>query len=197
MEITSLNVIHKQIWNLLENGINDASSSFHFPNLATIDIDGNPTSRTVVLRSINYDKKTISFNTDIRSNKWLEMNKNSNVHIHIYDFNKKIQIRIRGQAVLSYNNKDWDDAWNASTIMGKECYSTPCNPSTIIDDPEIIDKNIKDIKLISNELDKFKVNFGRVNINIKSIDWLYLLHSGHRRAKFTYNEEIEMSWLAP
>ena len=58
-------------------------------------------------------------------------------------------------------------------------------------------KNIKDIKLISNELDKFKVNFGRVNINIKSIDWLYLLYSGHRRAKFTYNEGIEMSWLAP
>ena len=36
--------------------------------------------------------------------------------------------------------------------MGKECYSTPCNPSTIIDNPEIIDKNIKDIKFKSGIL---------------------------------------------
>ena len=86
---------------------------------------------------------------------------------------------------------------NSSTIMGKECYSTPCNPSTIIDNPEIIDKNIKDIKFKSDELDQFKVNFGRIDIKIRSIDWLYLLHTGHRRAKFTYNKNIEMVWLAP
>ena len=197
MQIPTLENINKEIWNLIESGVNDITSSFHFPSLSTISLDGNPTSRTVVLRSVNYEKKTMSFNTDIRSSKWQEMNKNANISMHIYDFNKKTQIRIVGQAMLNYNNKAWEDAWNSSTIMGKECYSTPCNPSTIIDNPEIIDKNIKDIKFKSDELDQFKVNFGRIDIKIMSIDWLYLLHTGHRRAKFTYNENIEMVWLAP
>ena len=57
MQNLTLNSIHKEIWNLLKNGINEISSTFHFPNLATIRLDGNQTSRTVVLKSINYKIK--------------------------------------------------------------------------------------------------------------------------------------------
>ena len=192
MQIPTLENINKEIWNLIESGVNDITSSFHFPSLSTITLDGNPTSRTVVLRSVNYEKKIMQMNNF--SNNY---NKNANISMHIYDFNKKTQIRIVGQAMLNYNNKAWEDAWNSSTIMGKECYSTPCNPSTIIDNPEIIDKNIKDIKFKSDELDQFKVNFGRIDIKIRSIDWYYLLHTNPGRAKFTYNKNIEMVWLAP
>ena len=110
MQIPTLENINKEIWNLIESGVNDITSSFHFPSLSTISLDGNPTSRTVVLRSVNYEKKTMSFNTDIRSSKWQEMNKNANISMHIYDFNKKTQIRIVGQAMLNYNNKAWEDA---------------------------------------------------------------------------------------
>ena len=45
--------------------------------------------------------------------------------------------------------------------------------------------------------EKYKVNFGRVDIKIYSLDWLYLIHSGHRRAKFIYDKEISMVWIAP
>ena len=57
MQNLTLNSIHKEIWNLLKNGINEISSTFHFPNLSTISLDGNQTSRTVVLKSINYKIK--------------------------------------------------------------------------------------------------------------------------------------------
>ena len=99
MQNLSLNSIHEEIWNLLKNAIDDISSAFHFPNLATISLDMNPTSRTVVLRN--------------------------------------------------------------------------------------------------DALDLCKVNFRRIDIHIEWIDWLYLLHTGHRRAKFSYETEIKMNWLAP
>ena len=51
MQNLSLNSILEEIWNLLKNAIDDISSAFHFPNLATISLDMNPTSRTVVLRN--------------------------------------------------------------------------------------------------------------------------------------------------
>ena len=195
MHNLSLNSIHEEIWNLMKNGIDDISSAFHFPNLSTINLDGYPTSRTVVLRSVNYENKVISFNTDIRSNKWVELKKNKNASIHIYDFKNKTQVRLFCSAFLNYNNKNWDEAWNSSTNMSKECYATPYKPSSIIDNPENIDININNLK--NKELEIYKVNFGRVDLCIKSIDWLYLLHSGHRRAQFNYKKQTEMNWLAP
>ena len=58
------------------------------------------------------------------------------------------------------------------------------------------------VKMVLNKIktenyEKYKVNFGRVDIKIYSLDWLYLIHSGHRRAKFIYDKEISMVWIAP
>jgi pyridoxamine 5'-phosphate oxidase len=195
MKILSLNTIHEEIWDYLENGIKDTSSSFHFPIVSSIDANGNPSTRTVVLRRVNKKNKIISFNTDIRSNKWIEIKHNKNVSVHIYDFSKKTQIRIKGTANLNYENEKWLTAWNSTPNMSRECYASPYPPSIVIKNPEDIDKNIKTIK--HEELDKYKENFGTIDIHIKSIDWLYLLYSGHRRAQFTYKQNINMVWIAP
>ena len=195
MQNLSLENIPKEIWSHLKNGIKDISSAFHFPSLSTINLDGYPTSRTVILRNIDFKKKLISFNTDIRSQKWFEMKNNNNILLHIYDFKNKTQLRITGKAFLNYKNKNWDNAWNSLSIMSKECYSSPHSPSIYIENPKDIDQNIKTIK--KDCLDKYKINFGRIDVEVKIIDWLYLLHSGHRRAKFTYNKKLKMTWLAP
>ena len=56
----------------------------------------------------------------------------------------------------------------------------------------------KFIEIKNTDLDIYKANFGRVEIKIHCIDWLYLKHTGHRRAKFEYkNNKCNMSWLAP
>ena len=36
MQIPTLENINKEIWNLIESGVNDITSSFHFPSLSTI-----------------------------------------------------------------------------------------------------------------------------------------------------------------
>ena len=63
--------------------------------------------------------------------------------------------------------------------------------------PRIVTDNlIKNIK--RNQIEKWKKNFGRINVKINKIDWLYLLHTGHRRALFKFHKNnIGMSWIAP
>lgn len=187
--------IHSQVWEDFKDGVKNTKSSFHFPVISTIDKDGFPSSRTVVLRKIDKKNKIISFNTDIRSNKWLEIKDNEKISVNIYDTNKKTQIRILGIGVLNYNNTRWNSAWESTPNMSRECYSTPYSPSTIIKEPEDIDNYLKNIT--DKEFKKFKVNFGRIDVHIHTLDWLYLIHSGHRRAKFTYDKKISMNWLAP
>tara|TARA_B100001175_G_scaffold308322_1_gene308616 strand:+ start:5548 stop:6135 length:588 start_codon:yes stop_codon:yes gene_type:complete len=187
--------IHSQVWEDFKDGVKNTKSSFHFPVISTIDKDGFPSSRTVVLRKIDKKNKIISFNTDIRSNKWNEIINNNKVSVSIYDTSKKTQIRILGKALVNYKNKIWESAWNSTPRMSRECYSTPYSPSTVISKPEDIDLNLKKIK--TEDYEKYKINFGRIDIHIYSLDWLYLVHSGHRRAKFIYDKEVSMVWIAP
>ena len=159
--------IHSQVWEDFKDGVKNTKSSFHFPVISTIDKDGFPSSRTVVLRKIDKKNKIISFNTDIRSNKWNEIINNNKVSVSIYDTSKKTQIRILGKAIVNYKNKIWESAWNSTPRMSRECYSTPYSPSTVISKPEDIDLNLKKIK--TEDYEKYKINFGRIDIHIYSL----------------------------
>ena len=61
------------------------------------------------------------------------------------------------------------------------------------------EKHSLEFKEIKNlNLDIYKENFGRIEIKIGIIDWLFLKHSGHRRAKFILLEnKVNKQWLAP
>jgi len=80
--------------------------------------------------------------------------------------------------------------------MSKIYYSSLFSPNSKIDDPMETDNLIKNIK--RKQIEKGKKNFGRINVKINKIDWLYLLHTGHRRALFKFHKNnIGMSWIAP
>ena len=55
----------------MKNDINDISSAFRFPNLATIILDMNSISRTIVLRSVNYKDKVIFGRVEIHI-EWID-----------------------------------------------------------------------------------------------------------------------------
>ena len=196
MKNLSLDEILEQVWKAIVVGIKDGSSSFHISTISTINIQGYPSSRSVVIRNLNQSKRIISFNTDIRSNKWKELETNSQLELHFYDNKLKIQIRISGSAKLHYNDLEWEKAWNKSEEMSKICYSSLFPPSSKITDPMETDNLIKNIK--REQIEKGKKNFGRINVKINKIDWLYLHHTGHRRALFKFHKNyIDMNWIAP
>jgi len=196
MENFNLNCVHNFIWEKLLEGVKKSSSSFHIANISTISLSGHPTSRTIVIREIDKKKFKIFFNTDIRSNKWEELKKNSKAALHFYDNKLKTQLRIFGETILHYKNDTWKKAWENTSENSRECYASPYPPSTYINNPNKIDEKFNNIK--NSDLNKYNLNFGRVEINIEHIDWLYLKHSGHRRAKYIYkNNKIISKWLAP
>ena len=91
MKNMTLNEIYNLIWDDLNDGVKNTKSAFHYPIISTIDKNGYPSSRTVVLRKIDKENNIISFNTDIRSDKWLEIQNNNKISVNIYEPDKKIQ----------------------------------------------------------------------------------------------------------
>ena len=88
----------------LNDGIKNSKNPYHFFTLST-NSNNNPESRTVVLRGFELNPFTIYFNTDLRSNKIVEINEYPIVSILFYDNLRKTQLRLKANAILHSENK--------------------------------------------------------------------------------------------
>lgn len=60
--------------------------------------------RTVVLRKALPLLKELRFHTDVRSNKWKELQNNNSISALFYDASTRVQTRVKGKAILHFND---------------------------------------------------------------------------------------------
>ena len=196
----NIDEIYVQIWALLEEGKKNRKSEFHNFYIAN-NSNLYPSLRTVVLRHVNEEDKSIGFHTDIRSNKISEIRNNSNVSVLFYGHNEKIQIRVNGNAKINNQNNETEFIWNKINPYSKKCYLVENPPGTVSDIP--ISGYSQDVEKIQQpELNIVNLgyqNFSYINIEIVNIEWLYLHRNGHRRAMYVIKDKKldEKKWLAP
>ena len=180
-------------WRLMARGVADRRSPFHHPTVATLGLDGRPSLRTVILRGCHVASRTLRFHTDDRSTKVQEIANDPRLAVHFYDATAKIQLRLDGIATLHRNDDVADSAWAATRSFSRQCYGITPGPGVKLTDgkdftlPETTDEATA----------PGRVNFCPVTVEIKSMEWLYLAASGHRRARFSWNESMSAQWLTP
>jgi len=173
---------------LLEDAVSNSKSIFHSPTLSILD-----TPRTVVLREYDRNERYMRFHTDLRSKKIHSLNENNLAFIHAYDPEKKVQLRLRGNVNLHFNDETSLLAWNNSREMSKLCYSVKGAPGEIITHPEKYDLDKEKI----NIEDGYQ-NFGVLIFKYYELEFLYLKNIGHRRSKFTWKDnKAQLNWLIP
>ena len=194
-----LDLIYNEIWISLIRGKKDSKSEFHQCYVSTHS-DDYPSLRTVVLRHANKDNLTISFHTDIRSNKINNINDNPNVTVLLYSHDQKIQIQIKGRAEINNQNDRTSEVWKNIRSFSKKCYIVEQAPGSKSDVPlsgylPEHEKALPDDEILKNG---YK-NFALIDITIEKLEWLYLHRYGHRRALFEIkNKEIKnKQWLTP
>jgi pyridoxamine 5'-phosphate oxidase len=178
---------------LLARGVTDRRSPAHTPTLATVDAQGAPQSRTVVLRGFEPSLPELRFHTDIRSPKWAELRARPAVALHVYDPEGKLQVRLAGMAGLHAGDGVADEAWRASRFMSRVCYGTQPAPGTAIaaGDGFVLPQE-------QDGVEAGRVHFGAVLCRIHALDVLHLGVAGHRRARFLWTQGgVEAAWLAP
>ena len=192
----SLSDLEKDIWNRLVNGAVKSRDPFHTPSVATHS--GNDISlRTVVLRKAVPESKELRFHTDTRSKKWQELTINPSISALFYDAADRIQIRVKGRAVLQFKNDITAAAWQKTSLSSRRCYLTNFDPSSFTDYPTSgLPEHIEQEKFTLEESEIGFKNFGIVSIQVQNIDWLWLHHAGHRRAFFDYTDG-SFQWMIP
>lgn len=175
--------IEKQIWLLLEQSVKTAKSAFHQGYIATINNDF-PEQRTVILRKVDNEEKTLRFHTDIRSEKTAHLKNNNSVSWLFYDAELKLQLRIYSKAEIHYRDDIADIAWKNSRLPSKMCYTTQAKSGSIIAEPEFIDVNKKDFE--PELLDFARNNFCVIETKAVAMDFVFLNAKGNKRGFFDY-----------
>jgi hypothetical protein len=130
------------------------------------------------------------FHTDKRALKIKHFSELPTSTVLGYDPDLKIQIKLQGKISIHLDDSISEDAWNGSAPRSKKCYSVKGGSTKEIEDPQEYD--IEDF----NVEDGYK-NFAVLMFKFKSLEFLYLKSSGHRRAIHRWDENKTSTWLVP
>ncbi|MEL7471825.1 MAG: pyridoxamine 5'-phosphate oxidase family protein [Planctomycetota bacterium] len=192
------------VWSTLARAAERAKEPWHSPTLCTVDPAGAPAARTVILRATDRASRTLACHTDARSPKLEHIAHDPRVAWHFYDPPRKVQLRAVGVATVHTIGPLADQRWAASTLSSRRCYLAPHTPGhPTPDDREGPDPNLPDDlrNRVPTEAETRpgRANFAVIETRIAALDWLYLKHDGHRRARFEWNgtDKPRATWTMP
>ena len=158
-------------WNILENGANDGDSGFHFLTLASVDQQGQPQARTLVLRRVDRLTRVLEFHTDMRSAKWQALK--INPAVAVLGYSNKIQLRLQGTAELHVAHSPVAAAaWQRLPNRTQKTYAEAAPGS--------------DIDITSANEARAEDNFGVLLITISLLDYCKLARENNQRALLNY-----------
>ena len=197
--IDDLDGAFSAVWRMLGEGASDRRRAFHTPTLISVGLDGWPKARTVVLRAADPSGATLRCHTDLRSPKVAEFADNPKVGVLAYDPGQKLQVRLQGFARIDKNGEVADAAWASSTLWARRCYAAPLAPGTRSDAPHgNLPEGLSDRQPTQDEAEGGRGNFAAITVDVRQIDWLYLLAAGHRRGLHARDgDQWRHDWLAP
>jgi hypothetical protein len=188
-----LDATREQALALLVRGVKDRRSGMHSFTVATIGADGAPSLRTVVNRGFDAATRELRFHTDTRSPKLQELSNDPRAAIHVYDPRAKTQLRMEALATIHRDDGLRQSAWDKTRDFSRECYRVVRAPGDAVATPS-------DVAFTEGQHpDEGMENFVAVTLRIHTLEWLYLAHQGHRRARFSWDEDdrLTQTWLVP
>ena len=190
------NEIEKKLWALLIRAVNDRNSEFRTPVFICGD-KNNLDGRVVVLRKADEKNLSLQFHSDIRSTKINAIKKNPNSSLLFYGKKEKIQLRMKVESKLHYNDEITKESWDKTGHISRKCYLVTNGPGTESDKPTSgLDNKFDNFDYTKEESEAGYKNFCVIRCKVKSIEWLYLAAKGHRRALIDF-ENNKKNWLIP
>ncbi|WP_297337512.1 pyridoxamine 5'-phosphate oxidase family protein [Algoriphagus sp.] len=180
-----LEEIWKAVKHELHRGALDVKHPFHWVNLGTVSGEF-PSVRTLVLRKLTQELDFLFF-TDYRSEKCRELRVNQNVTLHFYHPKKQVQIRVKAQSNLHFQNELAAKFWNEIPPHRRSEYTGAQAPGTSISHPQ---EGWED----GNSSDHF---FSVLEFSPVEIEALQLRREGHLRVRFSKKADWEGIWLVP
>jgi len=190
-----LDDVFSDLTNRLVRAARDRKSPMHSPAVISGDVD----ARIMVLRAFDSSGFTLRFHTDTRAPKAVAFSADPRAAVLFYDKGAKVQIRARGRARVLADAPVTDEAWANGTNFARRCYLGD-GPGTPSGTPTSgLPSAFEGVEPSDEKLAEARPNFAVLMIEIASLDWLYLAHTGHVRAAFERDTDgaWQGRWLTP
>ena len=155
---------------MLSNAVKDRSSEFRTPIFICgneEDLDG----RVVVLRKVDQQNNFIQYHSDIRSSKIEKIKKNPKCSILFYGKEKKIQLRVKVECEVNYNNDITKDSWDKTGHISRKCYLVTNAPGTESEKPTSgLDNKFDNFGFTKEESEAGYKNFVLLNVKLKVLN---------------------------
>lgn len=186
----SLNDILRHAWELLAQGVKEERPGVGAAVLATVGLNGRANARTVVVRRIDAARRALFVNTDIRSPKRDEIERDAHGTFVFYDPGRGIQLRIEVRLHVHYDNTLTRAAWDALSGEGKLNYQTAFPPGRPTSESKVA--------MVEAPASAY-AHFCVIEAVAVHMDWLQVSVHPHRRAAFRWSADgtLQASWLYP
>ena len=186
---------------LIEPGAVDRRSEAHCPSVATLDANGHPSQRVMILRHVDWSARKLRFHTDARSTKTITISERNSASVLFYLPESKIQLRLNGSISITTTGDEIDQAWSNATLFARRAYMATAAPGTAVGQPASgLPAYIEGRQPTDEDIAPARENFALLHVEFDKVEWLYLANSGHRRASWRWNEskaDWEGCWLIP
>ena len=209
---SDLNAVFAHAWSILREAPIPSRSrphaGFRTPTLASCDAEGWPQQRVMVLRDVACDgadegaaaaAPRLRFHSDRRAPKFAQLAASPKCSVLFYDKASKLQLRASGVATLhEHGDGDATRAWRESNEASRRCYHVAEPPSapTSLDRLRTLEEGV--LAAAVGDADPPSAHFAAIVVHVQRLEFLYLAHTGNRRAASTYGDGARgPEWLIP
>jgi len=186
--------IRPQIWKELGRASQDRHHEWRTPVLASIDADGWPDARTVVLRQVDALAGQLTFYTDSRSPKVPQLQAQAQAMLVFWSARLGWQLRVRVVCTVITAGPEVDALWQGvkqSAAAGD--YLSPLPPGAVLSQSSGT-ANVETASVDPANAPEPAHSFTILRAQVLQMDWLELSREGHRRAQLS---ATTWAWLTP
>lgn len=175
-----LNQLKAAIWHTLETAVGQRGHEWRTPVLATVDHEGLPQARTVVLRDVDTVRQELRIFTDHRSPKIQQIRQQPRASLLFWSKTLCWQVRMSVDVKVITEGPDIDAAWDRiSKSAAAQDYLTFEAPGSPLPGMKKEAEHHAMAILVAQA---------------RELDWLELTPGGHRRALLSPHRQ---HWLVP
>ena len=198
MRHENLEQLLAHIWSTVYEGSQKPEHPYHTPAFGTVGAQ-EPSLRTVILRAVDPEARTLLFHSDRRAQKIADIQNHQRVSWLFWNAASKKQLRLKGEATLHFDDSLAQQVWNDSRPQSLKLYVKPIKPNTKVDFPDSgLEPSVRSLDLTNHEqIAAGREHFAVVSTQVNEIDFLHLHREGNYRARFVWNPGLESAWIIP
>lgn len=155
-------------------------------------------ARTVVLRKVDADRKYVWFHTDARATKVMQFEAFPHSTLLFWDDTQQCQLRLTVETRLHTDDFVADEHWQNLWPGSRKTYLSERTPGSEQPHPypgfpAYLGEGLPS----KEESEAGRKNFAVIECRVLAMDYLHLSRSGQMRARFQYESECKLVWLAP